>query len=126
MIRIGDEGVSPIIGTILMVAITVVVAAVVWVTVSAIEKKTEPAPAIAFYKDPSGPSVMVVRVEPGVDWANEIAFRGTCAPTLNGAPFPDNPGTTIHPGDILTCEPGETLIIIATKPNQKLYETTFA
>ena len=121
-----DEGVSPIVGTLLMVAITVVVAATVWFSVSAIEKKTEHAPAISFYKDPGGPSLIVVQVEEGVDWG-EFEFEGSCAPTitLNGGSSP-TAGVDVEPGDTLTCQPGQDLIIIASRPNQQVYSTTFA
>jgi hypothetical protein len=38
-----------------------------------------------------------------------------------------NPGTPVRAGDILGgCTSGDTLQVIATKPNQMLYETTFA
>lgn len=51
---------------------------------------------------------------------------GTCNPMLNGNPYPPPTGTYVQPGDTLTCESGESLQIIATKPNQKIYEATFS
>lgn len=56
------SGVSPIVGTLLVVAIPMVTTAVLWLTISGIEKKTEQAPSISFYKGPGGPSIIVVRV----------------------------------------------------------------
>ena len=49
-----DEAVSPVIGVILMVAITVVLAAVVFVLVSNLGSNNESAPRVSFTKSTSG------------------------------------------------------------------------
>lgn len=61
-----EEAVSPVIGVILMVAISVVLAAVVFVLVSDIDA-AEPAPTMAFRDD--GDSYVLIHATPGLDWS---------------------------------------------------------
>jgi len=69
-LRQDDQAVSPVIGVILMVAITVVLAAVVFVLVSelASEKREAPA-AIGFSKDEANDRIDVARAEADLDWS---------------------------------------------------------
>lgn len=63
-----DEAVSPVIGVILMVAITVVLAAIVFVLVTNLQPTVETAPDVAFAAD--GTDIMVVKAPTGMDWAD--------------------------------------------------------
>ncbi len=67
----GDEGVSAVIGVILMVAITVAIAATVYVYVSGMMGGTTArTPSIAFTKDEAENTLTVVSADPGLDWAD--------------------------------------------------------
>ena len=73
----GDEGVSAVIGVILMVAITVAIAATVYVYVSGMMGgTTERTPTITFTKDESANTLTVVSADTGVSWTdiNMTAF----------------------------------------------------
>ena len=66
-----DEAVSPVIGVILMVAITVVLAAVVFVLVSNLSKNSNTAaPNITFNQDQSGHKLTIVSADASASWAN--------------------------------------------------------
>lgn len=89
-----DEAVSPVIGVILMVAITVVLAAVVFVLVSNLGGDSNTAPAISWNKNESQDTLSVVTASSNADWANlEISCEpsgGALVPAsldieLNGA-----------------------------------------
>lgn len=126
-----DEAVSPVIGVILMVAITVVLAAVVFVLVSNLGEGAEDAPEMGFSKDNDDGSVTVVRAPSGgdaLDWVDDIALGGTCTATLNGAAFPTATGANpVAAGDVLGgCAAGETLTVTHTGSNTLLYETDFS
>lgn len=69
-----DEAVSPVIGVILMVAITVVLAAVVFVLVSDLGDTGDAAPEIGFAIQESEDRIRVDRAENGVNW-NEFQLR---------------------------------------------------
>ena len=72
-----DEAVSPVIGVILMVAITVVLAAVVFVLVSNLGKGSgSAAPNIQFSKDDTTDRLVITTAESGANW-NRISVRVT-------------------------------------------------
>ena len=80
-----DEAVSAVIGVILMVAITVAIAATVYVYVSGMlgggQQKT---PDIAFTKQ--GTKLQVSRADPEADWNDfEATYTGVTGVRLNGA-----------------------------------------
>ncbi|HEC89883.1 MAG TPA: type IV pilin [Thermoplasmatales archaeon] len=79
-IEANDEAVSAVIGVILMVAITVAIAATVYVYVSGmIGTSPQSAPNIQFVKDDVNNKLTVAKAEPGnVDWSDlEISLNGT-------------------------------------------------
>jgi flagellin-like protein len=122
-----DEAVSPVIGVILMVAITVVLAAVVFVLVSNLGKGSEKAPNVSFNKDSSAGHLTVVQADPGHTWA-EFAFGGSCTTASTGSKDWTAPssGDAVSAGTILgDCDPGETLSITHTATNSLVYSTTF-
>lgn len=63
-----DTAVSPVIGVILMVAITVVLAATVFVLVSDLGDTGDAPPALAFYKDETRDRLEVASADKGADW----------------------------------------------------------
>lgn len=73
-----EEAVSPVIGVILMVAITVVMAALVFVLVSDLTEFGDPAPDVQFVRD-SG-DLVVFKAPSGLDWS-EFTVNGCTAPT---------------------------------------------
>jgi len=67
----GDEAVSAVIGVILMVAITVAIAATVYVYVSGMMGgAAEKAPTITFTKDESLDTLTVVQADVGISWSD--------------------------------------------------------
>ncbi len=76
--RNADEAVSPVIGVILMVAITVVLAAVVFVLVSDLGGDNSSAPAISFTKDDSRDRIEVTSAASGADWSRIQARVTSC------------------------------------------------
>lgn len=72
-----DEAVSPVIAVILMVAITVVLAATVFVLVSDIGSQTgKTAPAFALTQDESNDRLTVSSAASGADW-NRLVIKGS-------------------------------------------------
>lgn len=87
--KANDEAVSPVIGVILMVAITVVLAAVVFVLVSNLSKNSNTsAPSMSFNQDKTGQTLTVVSADASADWKNIKIYFGsgtsTCTYSLNG------------------------------------------
>lgn len=127
--RLADESaVSPIVGTLLVVAMTIVLAGGVFLVIIGIGEKGENAPVVSFRLDQNSDSVKVVQAEAGVDWFVDLDLGGTCQPhvKLNGEGLPDRGGTLVKAGDELAgCEEGETLRIVASKPNQLIFEIQF-
>jgi flagellin-like protein len=90
-----DEAVSPVIGVILMVAITVVLAAVVFVLVSNLGGDSNTAPAISWNKNESSDELSVVTASSNADWANlEISFSAAGGYRLNGGDATGTVGMT--------------------------------
>jgi flagellin-like protein len=69
-----DEAVSPVIGVILMVAITVVLAAVVFVLVSNLGKGSESAPSFSLTRDDNSDRLTVAQADSSGDW-NRLAIK---------------------------------------------------
>jgi flagellin-like protein len=82
-----EEAVSPVIGVILMVAITVVLAAVVFVLVSNLSKNSNTAaPNMTFNQDNSGHKLTVVSADASAKWTNvKQTMTGGCTVNLNGS-----------------------------------------
>lgn len=72
--RRNEEAVSPVIGVILMVAITVVLAAVVFVLVQDLGGNQNSAPAVSFTMDESKDRMSVAKTDTGLNW-NEFQIR---------------------------------------------------
>ncbi len=92
-----DEAVSPVIGVILMVAITVVLAAVVFVLVNDLGSGADSAPTMGFSADEGDDRLNVDKAPQGtVPWSDmALGVQGssvTICAQLNGAP--DNATTT--------------------------------
>lgn len=91
-----DEAVSPVIGVILMVAITVVLAAVVFVLVSNLGKSSDKAPDVAFLADENDNSITVTKADTGLTWDDFTIKVGSS----------DNPaGTAVDDTDSLCSSP---------------------
>lgn len=71
-----DEAVSPVIGVILMVAITVVLAAVVFVLVSNLSKTSSKAPDVSFTLDENTDRLSLVKSATGLNW-DDFKIKGT-------------------------------------------------
>lgn len=79
-LRTNEEAVSPVIGVILMVAITVVLAAVVYVLVADFGSNTqEPAPNVSMASDGPG-GYIVSRADPGHMWGEFTVTGCTTVP----------------------------------------------
>ena len=107
-----DEAVSPVIGVILMVAITVVLAAVVFVLVSNLGGTEE----WAFEVDDSGPGgVLTVDGYPGFPSWDEFGLGGTAACRL--------PSGDVAYGDQIVCTSDGTVVLVDGGTGETLYET---
>jgi archaeal type IV pilus assembly protein PilA len=106
-----NEGVSPVIGVILMVAITVALAAAVFAMVTQLGGPEEPAPVIQFRQDANGTGfdLVVIRAPSGLDWSEFTA--GLCDSLPSGP---------VVAGDRITgCSAGAT--VTHTKSNTLVY-----
>jgi flagellin-like protein len=143
-----DEAVSPVIGVILMVAITVVLAAVVFVLVSNLGKGTDAKPQVGFTKDEQGAAeggiLTVATITNGPIDLEMVVIGGTshtaAACTFNGAAMAAGGGGTGEPsasddvlaaagqlkaGDQITCtEPG-TITLSEFTTGTLLYSGSF-
>ncbi len=85
-----EEGVSAVIGVILMVAITVAIAATVYVYVSGmIGGGTESTPSIAFMRDNADDKIYVTSSDTGIAW-DDISIKmddATATATMNGTAY---------------------------------------
>lgn len=123
-----DEAVSPVIGVILMVAITVVLAAVVFVLVSNLGEGSESAPNVSFNKDSAARTLTVVQAE-DANW-NDFTVDG-CLLLDDGDATAESisndvPSSTqkVSAGDALEVCSG-TVRITHSGTNSLVYETTF-
>lgn len=119
--RRDDEAVSPVIGVILMVAITVVLAAVVFILVNDLGSSEEDAPDMGFSKDNDAGTITIVKAPSGsniLDWS-DLSVGGTAACTEPAST------DTVDAGDQLTgCGTG-TVTVTHIASNTLLYETEF-
>ncbi len=86
----GDEAVSAVIGVILMVAITVAIAATVYVYVSGmIGGGTESTPSMAFARDNANDKIYVTSSATGIAWS-DVSIKmddATATATMNGTAY---------------------------------------
>ncbi|MGB0653269.1 MAG: archaellin/type IV pilin N-terminal domain-containing protein [Thermoplasmatota archaeon] len=145
MLTDDEEAVSPVIGVILMVAITVVLAAVVFVLVSDLGSDSETGAAMKFQKDESDDQIKVVSAENTIDWdrislkasatgstydVNDAAATGDTAVTASLAAIPDT--DSIEAGDYIefcgtagAITTDTTYTLVDNAANQVLAEMTF-
>jgi flagellin-like protein len=128
--KANDEAVSPVIGVILMVAITVVLAAVVFVLVSNLSKGgSQSAPTLAIATDDTLDRLTMTSAATGADWSrlsiSTVSCSGTGTPIINigaaAAPHQNAAATAAAKtaisvaGTATTCGAG-TAVQIATTP----------
>jgi flagellin-like protein len=140
--RRNDEAVSPVIGVILMVAITVVLAAVVFILVNDLGQSGEDAPDMGFTKNNDACTVTVVKAPSGnniVAWDNDASGDGdidvTASVDSDPAGHGVTDGDTVNAGDILQFDTdalitgaqctGVDVTIRHIGSNTLLYETEF-
>lgn len=134
--RQADDAVSPVIGVILMVAITVVLAAVVFVLVSDLGETKDQAPNMSFQKDATNDRLRVVAADEDADW-NDIAitYSGCGTPVLSTGGSTANVQTSgsaasataasVAAGDYIEVTPaaGGCEITMIHTPTNSLYDT---
>lgn len=126
-----DEAVSPVIGVILMVAITVVLAAVVFILVNDLGESGESAPEMAFTKDNAARNITVVKAPTGNDeivYVDGLKWGGDCAVKgINGNPGAPTPAATVEAGDRLwvDCLADQTITFTHVATGTVVYQTTF-
>lgn len=111
-----DEAVSPVIGVILMVAITVVLAAVVFVLVGNLTDTSEAAPSVSFIKSENGTApggtLTVQSIQNGP--VTNVTLGGTshdaaaCTISAGAAISSSNP---LSAGDTITCTAAGTITV---------------
>jgi hypothetical protein len=129
-----DEAASAIIGTMLMIGIMVVLAAVVFVVARGIQVHPEDeTPHLVFV--PQEDRLVVASMAPGssYDWFRDLRITGTCAADLQlttasgtvGA-YPTAAGTPVRPGDVLgNCDPGEDIVVSFRQQERILFRHTY-
>ncbi len=131
--RNADEAVSPVIGVILMVAITVVLGAVVFLLATNLSKGPEDKPQVGFYKDErgsvAGGSLTVATITNGpIAWAN-IQLGGTATgcyyDTTTAASTTVLPSGNMAAGDQITCSVPGTITISDSATDTLLYSGAF-
>lgn len=105
-----EAAVSPVIGVILMVAITVVLAAIVFVLVTQLSENTNTnSPRVSFQQQDDGATLMVVSAPTGLDWGDFAVTGCTTIPT-----------GTVDAGDKLeVC--GAEVLVTHTPSNSVVY-----
>jgi flagellin-like protein len=135
-----DEAVSPVIGVILMVAITVVLAAVVFVLVSNLGKGTDAKPQVGFTKDENGANpggtLTVATITNGPITLSNIVLGGKVTSAAGGASVGDDMkdtcdwsnsnATILSAGDQLVCADIGTITISESTTGTLLYSGSFA
>ena len=137
--RENDEAVSPVIGVILMVAITVVLAAVVFVLVTKLSgNQTSNTPSISFDVSDTARTAKVINTggqqlkwgdatNPGIIAACSVdtALPNISTKDISGTAV--TPGTTlVSAGDIIAgCDAASTLTVRDTVSNTLVYSHTF-
>jgi flagellin-like protein len=138
-LRCDDAGVSPVIGVILAVAITVTLGAIVYLVSTNLTSSSQQqhvAPRIGFTRVASGLQVATSPTNPPVDWTVDLRPGGTCysnanlkltplgSPQVAWASIPA--GTKVSPGDVLGgCQQGETLTLSHVETNTVVYTYQF-
>ncbi len=112
-----DEAVSPVIGVILMVAITVVLAAVVFVLVGNLTDTSESAPSITFTYSDSAFTARVTTADTGLTWSQFDVFCGTTEQTA--------PAANVTAGQQFTCATGQTFSVIHLGTNTEIASHKF-
>lgn len=128
-----DRAVSPVLGTVLAIAIAIALAGAVFFMVRILTGKSQQAtPAVAFSKE--GATLKVVAAPaPPLDWFSDLRVSGSCAAHVQLAPnggaaaaYPTAAGTKVESGDVLSnCAVGETLVVVHVATNRILYQGTF-
>lgn len=111
---VDEEAVSPVIAVILMVAITVVLAATVFVLVQDIGGEISDAPAIGWTQDTSEKTLMVTSIEAGHTWG-QFNVTGCDRPAE---------AESVDPGDKLTNCAGDVTVVY-TPGRSLVYSTKF-
>ena len=122
-----ETAVSPVVGVVLMVAITAALSAMVSYVLADLEEQTEAPAHVTLWTVPASPEARVMQADLGLDWATDVVVSGSCTPLLNGGPFPTEAGTPVSAGDVLTCAAGEDLVVgsSADRGNTLLYQDSF-
>lgn len=136
-----EEGVSPVIGVILMVAITVVLAAVVFVMVNQFGAGGDEAPSVAFNRDEARDQITLTKAEGGLSWDQfqvklsvdgEYALNGAATVAVGAGNVTDfASATTVTGGDELAfcgdaAAQNVVVTIIHAESNAQIYRTEFA
>jgi len=103
------QAVSPVIGVILMVAITVVLAAIVFVLVSKLAISPNSETAVSFSKDATTKTLTVISADKGLKWS-DFSVSGCNASSLSGNVTAGNTLTACAGHVTVTYGPTNTLI----------------
>ena len=119
-----DEAVSPIVGVILMVAITVVLAATLFLVTSRLkEGANAESPYIGFSTHDNagapGGTLTIVRITNGPVEKADVVVDGTAGPTCSWN-YLDPTSLTINAGDELDCT-GNGRVTISHAPSDTLF-----
>lgn len=121
LLKGGELGVSAVVGTVMLVAIGLLLAAGTFLMVQRLgPDEIERAPDVGFGVESANSQVSILKAPAGIaalDWFDDLRVTGSCTPLLNGNPFPTASGTPVAAGDVLSCAPGEDLRIASSDAN---------
>jgi hypothetical protein len=130
--RDSQSALSPVVGGILLVIVVIALATTVFLMADRAREANlkDAPPEMGFIIGTTSPSVQVVQAPPPpsqLDWFTDLRIGGTCSPTLNGVPFPTEPGTLVNADDVLGCDWEQSLTIRSSpdKGNALLFRYTF-
>ena len=125
------EAVSPVVGTILLVAVAVVLAGVVFLFAGRVaDEAPQVAPALVFHADEADNSAVVAGTGSNIPW-RDVRVTGCDYSVLDGAGVALDllldPDAEVQGGQRLVgCQAGETLTIVHVPSNSLLYQHRFS
>lgn len=120
-----DAGVTAPLGILLIVIISVMLAAGLFMFGKILVDRSEEQELVAVKHMQEQSALQVIQVDEKLDWYADIKLQGTCTPTLNGGAMPMAAGRTVQAGDVLDCDPGETLTLISRVDNIVIMRAEF-
>src|SRR5688500_6882225 len=89
-LRADRDGLSSVVGAVLVVAIVMALGAATFFMVSRVRSDShieDDKPELGMSIDPNDPEATVIKASDELDWVRDLRVTGDCTPTLNGGAF---------------------------------------